>query len=125
MPDRLQRRRTPGWRMPPGAVYVGRPTKWGNPYLVVPAAGFTDGQPGSTVVATAGGAWVRHEQTWDDPMDARRAAVGLFADWFRWTPQSRWVATLTGRDLACWCAPGSPCHADVLLDLANGESADA
>jgi Domain of unknown function (DUF4326) len=26
---------------------------------------------------------------------------------------------LAGRDLACWCPPGEPCHADVLLDVAN------
>ena len=32
MPKRIQRRRTKGWRMPPNCVYVGRPTKWGNPY---------------------------------------------------------------------------------------------
>lgn len=31
MPERIQRRRTRGWRMPEGAVYVGRPSKWGNP----------------------------------------------------------------------------------------------
>ena len=31
-PKRIQRRRTKGWRMPEGAIYVGRPTKWGNPY---------------------------------------------------------------------------------------------
>jgi Domain of unknown function (DUF4326) len=29
---RIQRRRTKGWRMPEGAVYVGRPSRWGNPY---------------------------------------------------------------------------------------------
>lgn len=34
---RIQRRRNPGWRMPTGAVYVGRPTKWGNPHHVTPA----------------------------------------------------------------------------------------
>ena len=32
MPIRIQRRRTKGWRMPDGAVYLGRPTKWGNPF---------------------------------------------------------------------------------------------
>ena len=31
-PQRIQRKRTKGWRMPEGAVYVGRPTKWGNPF---------------------------------------------------------------------------------------------
>lgn len=33
-PRRIQRRRTKGWRMPAGAVYVGRPTKWGNPFII-------------------------------------------------------------------------------------------
>ena len=32
LPIRIQRRRAKGWRMPEGAVYVGRPTKWGNPF---------------------------------------------------------------------------------------------
>ena len=32
MPERIQRRRTRGWRMPVRAVYVGRPTRWGNPF---------------------------------------------------------------------------------------------
>lgn len=31
-PQRIQRKRTRGWRMPAGVVYVGRPTKWGNPH---------------------------------------------------------------------------------------------
>ena len=34
MPIRVQRKRTKGWRMPANTVYVGRPTKWGNPYVV-------------------------------------------------------------------------------------------
>lgn len=34
IPRRIQRRRTKGWTMPPGAIYVGRPTKWGNPFVV-------------------------------------------------------------------------------------------
>lgn len=33
MPARIRRRRLRGWRMPAGAVYVGRPTKWGNVFL--------------------------------------------------------------------------------------------
>lgn len=34
MPQRSQRRRVKGWRMPEGAVYVGRGSKWGNPFRV-------------------------------------------------------------------------------------------
>ena len=30
---------------------------------------------------------------------------------------------LAGKDLACWCKPGDPCHADVLLEIANGAGA--
>ncbi len=30
------------------------------------------------------------------------------------------IHTLRGRDLCCWCKPGTPCHADVLMEIANG-----
>lgn len=33
-PRRIQRKRTKGWKMPENTVYVGRPTKWGNPWRV-------------------------------------------------------------------------------------------
>jgi len=32
-PKRIQRKRVLGWRMPENTVYVGRPTKWGNPFI--------------------------------------------------------------------------------------------
>ena len=35
MPKRIQRKRTRGWRAKAGALYVGRPTKWGNPFFVI------------------------------------------------------------------------------------------
>lgn len=34
MPVRIQRKRTKGWKMPAGAVYVGRGSKWGNPFTL-------------------------------------------------------------------------------------------
>jgi hypothetical protein len=33
------------------------------------------------------------------------------------------VAELRGKNLACWCKPGAPCHADTLLEMANSEEA--
>lgn len=39
---RIQHRRTPGWRVPPGAVYVGRPGRWGNPYTTGDRAAAVD-----------------------------------------------------------------------------------
>lgn len=98
MPRRIQRRRTTGWRMPPGAVYVGRPTKWGNPYRV--------GDP--------------HPLNAGQFISDARQAVELFraastGPGFR----AHVRRDLRGRDLACWCALDQPCHADVLLEIAN------
>ncbi len=90
-PKRIQRRRTKGWRMPEGAVYVGRPTRWGNMF-------------GTTArdVITVG--------TAHQAVDGFRAVV-LAEQWD--------LRALRGRPLACWCALDQPCHADVLLELAN------
>lgn len=89
-PRRLQRSRAKGWRSPPGAVYVGRPSRYGNPFHV------------------------------DRDLSAERA-VRLFrdlvlAEWTRFEPL---LAELRGKDLLCWCSLDAPCHADVLLELAN------
>lgn len=125
-PRRIQRRRVRGWRMPDGAVYVGRPTRWGNPYsvggfVVIHAdhgteAGLThdlEGTLGITVDQAVDG--------FRDLMALRLATPPYDNDWEdeyhgRWT---RLVESLRGRDLACWCPLDSPCHADVLLELAN------
>jgi hypothetical protein len=34
MPQRIQRKRAKGWKMPKGVVYVGRGSKWGNPFAI-------------------------------------------------------------------------------------------
>ncbi|MBO6759296.1 MAG: DUF4326 domain-containing protein [Roseibium sp.] len=98
MPKRLQLSRKKGWRLPPGAVSVARPTKWGNPFRV--------GDPYPHGLAGA-------------PMDADTAVTCFEAYAVHALP----VHELAGKDLACWCAPGSPCHADVLLRYANGGGA--
>lgn len=128
-PLRIQRRRTKGWRRPPGTVYVGRPSKWGNPFQFV----------------------------WCDPDDAKRG-LSAYREWVAAQIKGRPAQThriaevyakpagltaadlhrLRGKALACWCrlcpahANGkplgvdcpacAPCHADVLLELANPKS---
>lgn len=93
------------------AVNVARPTKWGNPFRI--------GEPYYPTAADA----VRR---------FRAAVIGFDAgDSFcppRAHPEStigRIIADapkeLRGKNLACWCKPGAPCHADVLLELANRE----
>lgn len=90
LPRRIQRRRTAGWRMPPGTLYVGRGTAYGNPHLVA-----------------------EH---------GRAEALRLYAEHLHGNPAlaARIRRDLTGRDLACWCPPDRPCHADLLLAVAAG-----
>ena len=94
MPQRIQMKRLKGWRKPADTIYVGRPTRWGNPYR-------TD------VDATAALCVARFKER----------CRGMKAE----APDSfeAWIAPLRGHDLACWCRPGAPCHADVLLSLAS------
>jgi len=87
MPERIQRKRTPGWRMPPNTVYVGRPGMFGNP-LPKP------------IERAMYQRWLM--------LGSERANAVLKA-----------LPSLRGKNLACWCKVGEPCHADVLLDLAN------
>lgn len=108
MPVRIQRKRMKGWRMPAGAVYVGRPTIWGNPFVI----GKLDGGwflPGSD---EAEGPFRRVKDAAD--------AVRLYREALLADPTSgEMVQALRGHDLACWCPLDQPCHADVLLELAN------
>lgn len=108
MPKRIQRQRTKGWRMPEGAVYVGRPTRWGNPWRVEPFMG------GWSVDANG------HEDVYEDKTAAMQRAVDQFRSVLLLAgPDYPGLAPLRGHDLACWCQLDQPCHADVLIDLAN------
>jgi len=88
---------------------VTRPGRWGNPFSIAETA-------------AAYGL---------DAEAAQAKAVALCAEWLRGTldanlsrgpPPSRDEIrmALGGHNLACWCRPGTPCHADILLTLANG-----
>ena len=98
-PKRVQMNRMKGgWRkVHPTAVIVARPTKWGNPF-----AGARD-------------------------YPTRQAAADRFRGGLDGTahPDSHMgrilssIEELRGKDLACWCPLDQPCHADVLLEMAN------
>lgn len=117
-PERVQLRRTKGWRKPPGAIVVARPSKWGNPFRVV-RDGALFGEPLYRVVVPDDldmRYFVGGQQTL---REASGLAVLLFRDWISQRREEH-LAPLAGHDLACWCALDVPCHADVLLELANG-----
>jgi hypothetical protein len=100
---RVQRtRRGP---LPPGAVYVGRPTRYGNPYRVGEqwphGRGFS-GPPMSQLEAVhAYAVWLRHRLALDEDF----GRPGRFLDPLR-----------EAKALACWCPLDQPCHADVLIE---------
>ncbi len=101
-PKRIQRKRTKGWKMPPNTVYVGRPTKWGNPYR--------EGQLNAlrTITRQEAVEWYRRFVKANQQSDQR----------FRLP-----LSELLGKHLACWCPLDQPCHADVLLEIANSKRA--
>jgi hypothetical protein len=108
-PKRIQLQRTKGWRKPEDAVGVARPSKWGNPNRV--RGRFVDEWNGA--------------EHYCAPGEARAVAVRLYREDFKLdrfdvTPEDA-RRELAGRDLACWCPLGQPCHADVLLEIANGD----
>jgi hypothetical protein len=119
-PERIQRKRTAGWTGH-GARYVGRGTRWGNPWVVVQTRS-------GWAVNWVGQGTPRPD--WNASTDSKHAAHVMAVSLYRKYAESigfaaRVRAELAGRDLMCWCplvdADGQsvPCHADVLLELAN------
>ncbi len=101
-PIRVQLRRAKGWRMPPNTVKVDRTSRFGNPYRI-----------GDDLIVFGEDAPVKIIRNADAEQvvkafrrDAERVVEGI-------------ARQLKGKNLACWCRIGAPCHADVLLELAN------
>lgn len=93
MPKRIQLSRAKGWHMPENTVKVDRTTRWGNPFKIGPN------------------------------MD-RTQAIALYRRWVAGEdldipPFALDPKELKGKNLACWCSLDGPCHAEVLLELAN------
>ena len=80
--------------MPENTVYVGRGSKWGNPFKV------GDNIPRLNVIFK----------------DAKHAV-----EWYQKCQPFPMLELheLKGKNLACWCKLSEPCHADILLKLAN------
>ena len=98
-PCRVWRRRVKGWKMPENTVSVCRPGRFGNPFKV--GADRTQRQ-----AVECFRSWLTTPHITAGIPDKKQAVLdGL--------------ASLRGKNLACYCKPGTPCHADVLLDLAN------
>ena len=100
--ERIQLFRRKGWRMPPNTVKVDRSTPWGNPWVV--------GTHGTRTLCVyryrkllAGYATLAESISLAD----QKAYVAYIHEH---------IAELHGKNLACWCKIGVPCHADILLE---------
>lgn len=109
-PVRIQLSRRKGWRMPPNTVKVDRTTRFGNPFIVG-ANGNAAECVYLLILLQAGYLCLSHGRACCDRQEAYQSAI---------TAEKRagWP-TLRGKNLACWCSPGTPCHADVQLEIAN------
>lgn len=101
-PRRVRRSRMPGWKWPEGAVYVGRPSVWGNPFTVD-----THGSREAAVAA------------YDEAIRRDTRQDFFYLDVAEQEAQHLPTHELRGKDLMCWCPLDQPCHADILLRLAN------
>ncbi len=131
MPVRITRSRKKGYKTPPGSRYVGRPTKWGNPFKA--GGPGSDGGGSDMIYGDASyrrkifDPWIFIETCHPDRI--RDRVIELYKQWLN--GENPWFinpCTLTsqqikdelkGLDLSCWCPEDKKCHADILLEIAN------
>ena len=89
---RVQRKRCARWQMPPNTIYVGRPTKFGNPWKM------------------------ESEEARDEVIRYYELYLKKTLE-----ENPRFLDELKGKDLACWCPLDKPCHVDVILKLLEAE----
>ena len=138
-PVRIQRKRTKGWKMPPNTVSVTRPGKWGNPFnfsssahcwnaLALGCRGDAAGRREASVKAFR--QWIANPDGRIKEMEfgvvmeggGKKIEVGPRAKAGTAPSLKEIKDELRGKNLACFCALDQPCHADVLLELANSDS---
>jgi hypothetical protein len=119
MAERIQRKRTKGWRMPPNTVSVTRPGMWGNPFRLGDFVIKGDADPDyrgpfkmTYVITTA-----KHANASFTELKTGEQVL----EWYRWYMgvAAKPMSILRGKNLACWCKVGALCHADILLELTN------
>lgn len=107
------------------AVNCARPSKWGNPFRI--GGWFMVGDPNPNALLKMIWCEAANAEIAGRPpgqftlVDSNDKAVKMFrklCETSKWA-QTRNISELRGKNLACWCAADSPCHCDVLLEIAN------
>lgn len=106
MPQRVQQSHAHG--KPENTVSVARPTKWGNPFLLGDVG---RSFPSLTTAQRQGFVVNQFKDLLASPRLREKHGYPSLAE----------IRTeLAGKNLACYCPIGTPCHADVLIEVANG-----
>lgn len=124
-PERIQRKRTKGWRKPLNTVCVDRSTKWGNPFVWRAGSIYLNCKHRRKLLDP----WVYYCEHKDPDY-----VVYLYELLYRvkkynnpdlqyWADRMKQndLSELRGKNLACFCSLKEPCHADWLLKIANKE----
>lgn len=112
-PVRIQRRRTKGWKLPEGVIYVGRPGAFGNPFPV--------DIYGAERAVDLFRRWLTGNMSMEELSRLSCYPTGSMVSERRALRDA--LPRLRGKTLACWCKLDMPCHADVLLEIANAPAA--
>jgi hypothetical protein len=133
---RIQRLRSKGWKMPENTIYVGRPSKFGNPFDLrkteyswyAISHGFKANRTGRAAASVemyedwiAYGKAVEFESGLliEDTNSSEKIASSPRIQTKTPPTHDEIITQLRGKNLACWCKLGQPCHADILLELSN------
>jgi hypothetical protein len=115
MPVRIQRKRVKGWKMPENTVSVTRPGKWGNPFKVGDIVKIGKGGDGFIWLKALNEKYA--DSTYIIIRDVNHC-IEVYKQFLQVYPPKD-IKELAGKNLACFCKEGEPCHADILLELAN------
>lgn len=113
MPRRIQQRRSKGWAKPDGAVSVARPHRFGNPIRIIDKRVVLNG-----VDLFVGNVHTTPTELAAFTVRAYRWQLLNHPNVIGYTPDDV-ARELRGTDLMCFCPLDQPCHADVLLEIAN------
>ena len=102
---RVKRERSKGWRLPPNTRCVDRTTRFGNPFVGPDAADLYR-------------KWMTGKMRAEE-FERKKQRTSYMMHFDRKNILKCDVPELRGKNLACWCKLDQPCHADVLLELAN------
>lgn len=119
MPERIQRKRSAGWRKPNGAVCVDRTSGYGNPFTAADA--IAQGQAASELQACA--VVVAMHERWLDGYGPDTITSGARTFDRRWVHAN--LHRLAGRTLACYCDQPQPGRPDICHAVTLGRRADA